>query len=151
MTGDQWKAKIDSRGYLVSESTFAATDSILQAITLPKGEILYTGIRNNAKTVFIKTSWDNKPIFDKEAFPEDSLYSVRSIIPGTDGQVILLMDFARQQTISWLNTSTGIVVKTIPLPAGMKVTGIRRDFDGNLMLVALDGEIILIKNSGLNF
>ena len=54
MAGNHWRAKIDSHGYLVSESSFAATDSILNAITLPKGEILYIGIRNKNKTVFIK-------------------------------------------------------------------------------------------------
>ncbi len=82
MAGNHWRAKIDGHGYLVSESSFAAADSILQAITLPKGEILYIGIRNKIKTTFIKTSWDNKPIYDKEAFPQDTLYSVRSIITG---------------------------------------------------------------------
>ena len=150
MAGNHWRAKIDAHGYLVSESSFAATDSILHAITLPKGEILYIGTRNKNKTVFIKTSWDNKPIYDKEAFPQDSLYSVRSIIPGTEGQVITLMDFARHQSVSWLNIATGTVVKTVQLPAGMTVTGIRKDFEGNLMLVALDGEIILIKNTGVD-
>jgi hypothetical protein len=150
MAGNHWRAKIDARGYLVSESSFAATDSILHAITLPKGEILYIGIRNKIKTVFIKTSWDNKPIYDKEAFPQDSLFSVRSIIPGVEGQVITLMDFARHQSVSWLNIATGAVAKTVLLPSGMTVTGIRKDYEGNLILVALDGEIILIKNTGVD-
>lgn len=150
MTGNHWHAKIDAHGYLVSESSFAATDSILQAITLPKGEILYMGTRNGNTAVFIKTSWDNKPVFDKEAFTQDSLVGVRSIIKGTEGQVIALMQFSRHQSVSWLNTATGAVVKTFQLPRGMNVTGIRRDMDGNLILVALDGEIILIKNSGDN-
>ncbi len=113
MAGNHWRAKIDARGYLVSESGFPVTDSILHAITLPKGEILYTGIRNKHKTVFIKTSWDNKPIFDKEAFQQDSLSAIRSIIPGGEGQVILLMDFTRHQSLCWLNTATGAVVRTV--------------------------------------
>jgi hypothetical protein len=150
MAGNHWRAKIDAHGYLVSESSFPATDSILQAITLPKGEILYIGIRNRNKTAVIKTSWDNKPVFDKEAFAQDSLRSVRSIIPGNEGQVITLMDFARHQSLSWLSTATGTVVKTVSLPSGMTVTGIRKDYEGNLILVALDGEIILIKNTGLD-
>jgi hypothetical protein len=148
MAGNHWRAKIDSHGYLVSESSFAPTDSILHAITLPKGEILYIGVRNKNKTVFIKTSWDNKPIYDKEAFQQDSLYSVRSILPGAEGQVIILMDFARHQSVSWLNISTGAVTKTVQMPLGMTVTGLRRDSQGNLFLVALDGEIVLIKNTG---
>jgi hypothetical protein len=98
----------------------------------------------------IKTSWDNKPVFDKEAFAQDSLIGVRSVIKGAEGQVIALMDFARHQSVSWLSVATGAVVKTVQLPRGMNVSGIRRDPEGNLMLVALDGEIILIKNSGGN-
>jgi hypothetical protein len=150
LAGNHWRAKIDGHGYLVSESSFAPTDSIVQATTLPKGEILYLGIRNKTKTVLIKTSWDNKPIYDKEAFPQDTLNSVRTIIPGTEGQVVALMDFARHQTVSWLNIATGAVVKTVQLPSGLKVSGIRRDYEGNLVLVALDGEIILIKNTGVD-
>jgi len=111
---------------------------------------LYIGTRDKVKTVFIKTTWDNKPVFDKEAFPQDSLCSVRSIIPGTVGQVIALMDFPRHQSVSWININTGAVVKTVPLPLGMTVTGIRKDFEDNLVLVALDGEIILVKNTGLD-
>jgi hypothetical protein len=150
MAGNHWRAKIDAHGYLLSESSFAATDSIMNAITLPKGEILYTGVRNRNKAVLIKTSWDNKPIFDKEAFQQDSLYSVRSIIPGNEGQVITLMDFARHQSVSWISIATGAVVKTVQLPSGLIVTGIRKDYEGNLMLVALDGEIILVKNTGVD-
>ncbi len=33
----------------------------------------------------------------------------------------------------------------------MTVTGIRKDYEGNLILVALDGEIILIKNIRTEF
>jgi hypothetical protein len=150
MAGNHWRAKIDSHGYLTSESSFQATDSILQAITLPKGEVLYIGTRNKHKVVFIKTSWDNKPVFDKEAFPQDSLSSVPSILSGTDGQVIILLNFARYQSLVWFNTSTGAVVKTYQLPRGMNVTGIRKDYEGNLLLVALDGEIVIIKVSGSN-
>ncbi len=150
MAGNHWRAKIDARGYLVSESSFAATDSILHAITLPKGEIMYIGTRNKFKTVFIKTSWDNKPIYDKEAFPQDSLYSVRSIIPGAEGQVISLMDFATAPVGFLAQHATGTVVRNVMLPSGMTVTGIRKDYEGNLMLVALDGEIILIKNTGMD-
>jgi hypothetical protein len=150
MAGSHWRAKIDAHGYLVSESAFATTDSILQAITLPKGEILYFGTRNRYKTVFIKTTWDNKPVFDKEAFQQDSLLSVRSVIPGKEGQVITLMDFTGHQSVSWLNISTGAVIKSVQIPAGMTVTGIRKDFEGNLILVALDGEIVLIKNTGVD-
>jgi len=150
MAGSHWRAKIDAHGYLVSESSFAATDSILNAITLPKGEILYIGIRNKKKTLFIKTSWDNKPIFDKEAFPQDSLFAVRSIIPDPAGQVIALMDFSGYQSVSWLNITTGAVVKTVQMPLGMTFSGLRKDSQGNLILVALDGEIILIKNTGVD-
>jgi hypothetical protein len=150
MAGNHWRAKIDAHGYLTSESSFQATDSILQAITLPKGEVLYIGTRNKHKVVFIKTSWDNKPVFDKEAFPQDSLSSVPSILSGTDGQVIILLNFARYQSLVWFNTSTGAVVKTYQLPRGMNVTGIRKDYEGNLLLVALDGEIVIIKVSGSN-
>ncbi len=150
LAGNHWHAKIDSHGYLVSESSFSANDSILQAITLPKGEILYLGVRTKSKTVLIKTSWDNKPIYDKEAFPLDTLCTIRSVLQGTAGQVIVLADFARNQSVSWINTATGAVVKSVPMPIGMTITGIRKDFEGNLMLVALDGEIILIKNSGFD-
>ena len=148
VAGNHWRAKIDARGYLVSELSFAPTDSILQATTLPKGEILYIGTRNKVKTVFIKTTWDNKPVFDKEAFPRDSLCSVRSIIAGTVGQVIALMEFTGHQSVSWININTGAVVKSVRLPLGMNVTGIRKDFEDNLVLIALDSEIILIKNTG---
>jgi hypothetical protein len=150
IAGNRWRAKIDGHGYLVSESSFAPSDSILQAITLAKGEILYAGIRNKNKAIFIKTTWDNKPVYDKEPFPQDTLCSVRSIIPGKEGQVVALMDFARHQSVSWLNIATGAVVKTVQLPSGMNVTGIRKDNEGNLMLVALDGEIVLIKNTGVD-
>jgi hypothetical protein len=148
IAGNHWRAKIDGHGYMVSESSFTATDSILNAITLPKGEILYVGLRNKSKAVFIKTTWDNKPIFDKEAFPQDTLNSVRSIVPGADGQVITLMDFNGHQSVSWLNIATGAVLKTVQMPLDMRVTGLRKDSQGNLFLVALDSEIILIKNTG---
>jgi hypothetical protein len=150
MVGNHWRAKIDAHGYLLSESAFTAADSILNATTLPKGEILYAGIRNKNKTVFIKTSWDNKPIFEKEAFQQDSLCAVRSIIPGAESQVIILMDFIRHQSLCWYNIVTGAVIRTVQLPSGMVVTGIRKDYQGNLLLVALDGEIVLIKNTGLD-
>jgi hypothetical protein len=149
LAGNHWRAKIDGHGYLVSESSFPAADSILQAITLAKGEILYLGLRNKARTLFIKTTWDNKPVFEKEAFPQDTLFSVRSVIPGNAGQVVILMDFARYQSLAWLNTATGAVIKSVQVPQGMKITGIRKDYEGNLMLVALDGEIILIRNTGV--
>lgn len=150
LAGNHWRSKIDSHGYLVSESSFLPNDSILEAITLPKGEILYLGVRNKTKTILIKTSWDNKPIYDKEAFPQDTLTSVRSVIPGGAGQVIVLMDFAGYQSVSWMNTATGTITKTVRMPSGMKITAIRKDFEGNLTLVALDGEIILIKNMGID-
>jgi hypothetical protein len=150
LAGNHWHAKIDSHGYLLSESSFSPKDSILNAITLPKGEILYLGVRHKTKTVLIKTSWDNKPIYDKEAFPQDTLTTVRSVIQGAAGQVIVLLDFSRNQSVSWINTATGIVAKTIQVPEGMIISSIRKDFEGNLVLIALDGEIILIKNTGVD-
>jgi hypothetical protein len=60
LAGNHWRAKIDGHGYLVWESAFSATDSILNAISLPKGEIMYIGVRNRIKTILIKTSADNK-------------------------------------------------------------------------------------------
>jgi hypothetical protein len=147
LAGTHWRAKIDPRGYLIWESPFAASDSILNAISMSRGEIIYLGVRNKTNTVMIRTGPDNKVLFDKELPLSDSLVSVRSIIPGITGQVIALLDYPRNQSVSWINTAQGTIVKTVQIPDGMIVTAMKKDSLGNILLVAFSGEIILIKNS----
>jgi hypothetical protein len=151
LVGSHWRAKIDTKGYLFSESPFGSTDSIFNAVTLPRGEILYLGLRKGNKSVMIKTGPDNKIIFEKEFSTPDKLSSVGSVLYGATGQIIALLNFPTGQCIDWINFIQGDVQKMIQMPAGMSISGIRRDQQGNLILGAFSGEIVLIKNTGLSF
>jgi hypothetical protein len=151
MTGNHWRAKIDPRGYLIWESAFGAADSILNAVASPRGEILFLAVRNKINPVLIKTGPDNKIVYEKEIILPEKLISAGTLIDTGPGTAIALLDFQTGQKICWLNTIHGDIQKTVPIPSGMKITGIRKDIEGNLMLAAFSGEILLIKNSGISF
>ena len=142
---------MDPRGYLIWETSFAATDSILNSVTLPRGEICYLGLRNRSNAMFIKTGPDNKVIYEKEIITPDRLCSAGSLIHVGPGQVIALLSFPGYQTLNWINVTKGEIQKSARIPAGMTVTGIRKDLQGNLMLAAYTGEILLLKNTGITF
>jgi hypothetical protein len=151
LAGNHWRAKIDPRGYLKWESAFSITDSMLQAVVLPRGEILYAGLRNRNKTVLIKTAPDNKVIYEKEISLPEAPCSVSSIFNTGPAEMMALMNFKSYQLIGWINALQGEIQKTVRIPSGLFITGMRRDMEGNLILSAFTGEILLIRNAGIAF
>jgi len=151
LVGDHWHAKIDPRGYLGWESAFGSSDSILNALTLPRGEIIYIGLRNRLMPVLIKTGADNKVIFEKEITLSDTLKSAGSLFYTGTTDAVAILNFSGYQSIAWINVLKGEISKTVQMPAGMNITGIRKDRGGNLILAAYTGEILIIKNKGLAF
>jgi hypothetical protein len=151
LTGNRWRAKIDPRGYLVWESAFGATDSIFNSVVSPRGEILYLGIRNRNKPVLIKTGPENKMIYEKEVNVPEILISSGTILFVGPDVVIAVLQFQDSQKICWINMLLGEIQKSVQIPQGMKITGLRKDREGNMVLSAYSGEILLIKNTGIIF
>jgi hypothetical protein len=109
------------------------------------------GLRNSGKLILIKTGPDNKPLFEKElATPEISV-QVNSFIRGGLNQLILLLSYEQHQTLHWINTSNGEIVTSSRIPFGIRANGIVTDRKSNLLMLACNGEIILIKNNGTVF
>jgi hypothetical protein len=148
--GSRWRAKIDPRGYLLWESALGPADSILSCFTLPRGEILYLGIRNNQKSMMVKTGPDNKTILEKELNLTAVPQAILSILQGSQNQVLVLADQGTYKTLFWLNTSNG-EVSLVNLPPEINATAIRKDHQGNLLISAHSGGILLLKNSGITF
>jgi hypothetical protein len=151
IAGNNWRAKIDTRGYIVWESLFKETDSILTATVLRDGEILYTGLRQGNNQLIIKTGPDNKILFEKEITGTDVLQSVHCLLPGNQNQLISLCNYSNDQTITWINTLTGDIQKSVSLPREILFSGICTDMRNNLLLVGFTGEMLLIKNGGITF
>jgi hypothetical protein len=148
LAGNHWRAKMDPRGYLVWESAFNASDSIMNALTLSKGEILYAGVRNGVRPVLVKTSSDNKLVYEKELAVPDTLISIPSLFTDTPGTALALFTFSNRQVLAVINTLKGELTSLTPLPEGLNVEAIRRDLQGNLLLVAHPGEILVIRMKG---
>ncbi len=148
--GNHWRAKMEPGGYLVWETAFAEKDSILKSVILPRGEMLHLGLRNRNIVVLIKTGPDGKVIYEKEISKPDTLITSSAIITGEPGQVIALMDFEGYQTLDWILQAKGEIQESIRIPEGVTIKEISRDLRGNLILTAFNGEIVLIKNSGIN-
>lgn len=151
IAGTRWRAKIDPKGYLVWESSFGGSDSIIAAQVLPRGEICYLGLRNSGKLILIKTGPDNKPLFERElATPEISV-QVNALIRGGLNQLILLLSYEQHQTLHWINTLNGEIVTSSRIPFGIRANAIVTDRKSNLLMLACNGEFILIKNNGTVF
>jgi hypothetical protein len=135
----------------VWESSFAETDSIVDAYVLPWGEINYLGIRNKTRLVFIKTNAANKPMVEKEVALPFVPVQVNGMVRGIVNQMITLITANEGQFLCWINTSNGDLLKSVPLPAGIKAKGIASDKMKNLLIVTCDGSLVIIKNSGLIF
>jgi hypothetical protein len=151
IAGSKWRAKIDSKGYIIWESMFNETDSILAATVLRGGEILYTGLRNGNNQLIIKTGPDNKIVLEKEITGTDALLSVQSLLPGNQNQLISLCNYLNDQSINWINTLTGDIQKSVILPSEILFSGISTDMRNNLLLVGFTGELLIIKNGGISF
>jgi tetratricopeptide (TPR) repeat protein len=151
IVGNRWKAKIDTKGYLIWESPFSNTDSILAAQVLPKGELAYLGLRNNGKLVLIKTNPDNKSVFEKEIALADIPVQINSLIRGGMNQLIALITCKENQFLCWINTSSGELLTSALIPHGIMATGIKPDNKNNQMHIARNSGIVLIKNNGLVF
>jgi len=151
IAGNHWRAKIDTRGYIVWESSFNETDSILAATVLRGGEILYTGLRNGTNQMIIKTGPDNKILLEKEIIGTDVLQSVQSLLPGSQNQLIALCKYFNNQAINWVNTLNGTIQKSVLLPPEIMFSGICTDMRNNLLLVGFTGELLVIKNGGITF
>ena len=149
VTGSHWRAMMEPGGYLVWETSFPEKDSILNSVMLPRGEMLHLGLRNRNNVVLIKTGPDGKVIYEKEINKPDRLSASSAMIPVGPGQVIALMDFEGYQTLDWILQAKGEIQDSIRIPEGMTIKEIRRDLRGNLILAAFNGEILLIKNSGI--
>jgi hypothetical protein len=132
----------------VWESAFIPTDSILNSLVLPKGEILFAGVRNGGSPLLVKTTTDNKVLFEKVIVLSDSLLSVPSMFNDTPGTAVALFNLTSGQAIAFINTAKGELTSMTPLPEAMNFTALRRDLQGNLILVAHPGEILVIRNKG---
>jgi hypothetical protein len=151
IVGNHWRAKADPRGYLIWESPFIASDSIMAAQVVPKGDICYLGFRNKEKMMFVKTGSDNKPLTEKEIKLGELPVSVTRMIPGASNQLIAVFTFEQYQTLNWINASNGEIMNSARIPDGLKIDGIQTDRKNNLLLVASNGEILVIKNNGTTF
>jgi hypothetical protein len=151
ITGNYWRAKIDPRGYLAWESLFNATDSMLAAQIMPRGELLFAGIRNADRMILIKTSAENKTVFEKEISLGDIPESINTIINGSPNQLIMLVTCSTSQFICWINASNGELLKAVPVPPGITAAELLTDQKNNLLISAQNGSLILIKNSGVTF
>ena len=120
----------------------------MNILVLPRGEILYAGIRNGGRPLLVKTTADNKVMFEKEIALSDSLISVPSLFNDAQGTAVALFNLSGGQAIAVIGTTKGEVTSLTPLPKGMNFTALRRDLQGNLMLVAHPGEIVVIRNKG---
>ncbi len=148
VAGNHWRAKMDPRGYLVWESSFNPYDSMMNALVLPKGEILYAGVRKGSKPLIIKTTADNKVVFEKELPVPDTLISIPSLFNDTPGTAIALFSFSGRQALAVINTLKAELISLTPLPEGLNVASLRRDLQGNLLLVAHPGEILVVRLKG---
>ncbi len=151
ITGNSWRAKIDPRGYLTWESLFNPSDSILASQVMPRGELLYAGIRNTEQIVLIKTSAENKPVYEKEILLPDIPCNINTLLNGSINQLIMLVTCRSNQFICWINASNGELLKTITIPVGIKASELLTDRKNNLLISAQNGSLILVKNNGLNF
>jgi len=151
IAGNHWSAKIDPKGYLIWESSVVKYDSLLAANVLPRGEICYLGIRNNGKMIFSKYSPDNRLIIEKELKLTEIPAEVTRLIQGGQNQIITMFSYSNYQTINWINTATGEIAATERIPDGLKIGDIIADRKNNLLLVACNNEIIVIRNNSLAF
>ena len=151
MTGNHWRAKLAPKGYLKWETPFNASDSIMGSTGLTRGEMLYFGIRNDQKLLVVKTNQDNKVLLEKEYMPVEVPVSLKFFIPVAQNQVIALAGYPSRQSILWINTLNGEIQKSMDVPTAMKISGIQKDLQGNILLVAFTGQIFVVKNSGVAF
>jgi hypothetical protein len=151
VTGNHWRAKIDPKGYLIWESSFNASDSIIAAQVMSRGEICYLGLRNSQKLMFIRTGPDNKLVIEKEIVLPDMPVKVTKMIRGSQNQLIAVFTFDQYQTLNWINTANGEISTSARIPGGFRVDEILTDRNNNLLLVACQGEIIVVRNNGIAF
>lgn len=150
LAGTHWLAEIDNMGYIRWESNMVLNDSITAATVLPSDDIVYTGIRNNRLFV-IKTDRNNNKQFEKEFEVDGQLMAITHLISGSNGQLAGICADDNSSVIHWINNTTGTVEKTMTLPGSFKVTGMLPDKQGNILLVAANGQILLLKNLGFTF
>jgi hypothetical protein len=151
LTGNHWRAKIDPKGYLLWETGFNVTDSIVASQIMSKGEICYLGYRNSNKMVLIKTSGDNKLLLEKELTLPEIQSTVQSVEKGGPNQLIMLVKFEDHQSINWINTMSGEISASMRVEDGAGLTGLAIDRKNNLLIQAFNGEIVVIKNNGTVF
>ena len=151
MVGNHWHAKIGTRGYIVWEAPISPSDSIIAAQVNSRGEINYLRIRNHQKLIFTRTNPDNKLLMEKELLFPDLPKKVVSMINGSPNQLIAVFDHEQYQTINWINTANGEILRSDKISDGMRIDQIIADRKNNLLLVACKGEIILIRNNGITF
>jgi thioredoxin-like negative regulator of GroEL len=151
IVGNHWHAKTDPKGYLIWESPFSASDSIIAAQIMPKGEICYLGFRNREKMMFIKTGPDNKPITEKEIKLPELPKGSTEMIPGPQNQLVVVFTMEQHQTINWISASGGEIIHSARIPDGMKIDQIKTDRKNNLLLVGCMGEILVFRNNGTTF
>ena len=151
ITGTNWTAKTDIRGYLVWEKQFKPSDCVMTSCIMDKGEISYLAARDTNRIVLFRTSGDDKPLLEKElALPEIG-FTINAAIPGAPGQIIALITFEEHQSVNWINAVTGEITMSSRLPAGISFTTLTTDNENNLLIEACNHEIVVLKNNGLKF
>jgi hypothetical protein len=151
LAGNNWRAKVDPKGYLIWESSFNSTDSIIAAQVIQKGDICYLGTRNKTKYILIKTNSDNKLLLEKELTLPEIPSALNSMVAAGSNQLVTLITFDEHQSVNWINTQTGVLTNSARVPNGVRADQLITDRSNNLLIVACNGEIILIKNNGLTF
>jgi hypothetical protein len=99
----------------------------------------------------VKTNQDNKVLLEKEYMPVEVPVSLKLFIPVAQTQVIALAGYPSRQSILWISTLNGEIQKSMDVPVAMKISGIQKDLQGNILLVAFTGQIFVVKNSGISF
>ena len=90
-------------------------------------------------------------LLEKElAFP-DIPVEVNALTKSTNNQLIALVTFQQHQSVNWINPVNGEITASSRLPFGIAARSIITDQRNNLLLVAANGEIIVIKNNGTTF
>lgn len=148
MAGSKWGAKMNSKGYLLWEVTFAPYDSITGVAVSNTGEVYFAGIRDSEKSVLYKYSANGLKQWDRDYESFSAVENISKIICVED-RIIFTGNTVLQSFILTLNTG-GNLIANKSLSRNLIITDIAMDLYGNLLIELLTDDILIIKNSGIN-
>jgi hypothetical protein len=118
---------------------------------MPKGEVCSLGIKANGKMFFTRYSADNRQIIHKQMALAEMPERITRPVAGGQNQLITVFSHGYYSTLNWINTTTGEITATVKIPDGLDIREIMTDRNNNLLLVACNHEIIVIRNNTINF